>query len=121
MAENKKEENILHFALIYKELKKEIKVLLKDEKNYKSELRHLMRKYDVKYAKNDFVEVKVNYPKSFDVGGCRMDHSKEIDKFTTEETVTSINYIFDKKEFKKHYPELFEEFNIDLTPRLSVK
>ncbi len=119
MAENEK--SVLHFALLCKELKKEINELQKDEKIYKSELRHLMKEYDIKYAGNDVVEVKVNYPKSFDVGGCRMDHAKEIDYFTTEETVTNINYIFDKKGFKKHFPELFEEFNIALTPKLSVK
>ncbi len=117
----KKEKSILHFALICKELKAQIKALQKDEKHYKDELKHLMKDYDVKYAKNESVEVKVNYPKSFDVGTCRMYNPDKVKKFTREETVTSINEIFDKKGFQKFYPELFEEYNIDLTPRLTVK
>lgn len=121
MAENKKEKSVLSLALVCLELKKQIRKLQKHEKKYKDELKHLMKDYDVKYAKNEMVEVKVNYPKSFDVGTCRMYNPSEVKKFTKEETVTSINEIFDKKGFKKFYPELFEEYNISLTPRLTVK
>jgi len=115
------EESILFFAKRVLETRLEIKELQKDEKRYKSELVTIMKENNTKWAKDDSVEVKVNYPKSFDVGTCRMYNPSEVKKFTKEETVTSINEIFDKKGFKKSYPALFEEYNIALTPRLTVK
>ena len=50
-----------------------------------------------------------------------MEHPKEIEEYITEETITRINEIFDKKEFKRFYPELFDEYNTPLTARLTIK
>ena len=113
--------SVLYFALKCKKLKEKIKVLQEDEKRYKNELRILMKKRNLTHAQNDFVEVKINYPKSFDFALCRMENLELIKIFVKEEKVISINEIFDKKGFKHLHPEVFDKYNIELTPRLSIK
>ena len=119
--ENKKARSVLHLAMVCKELKEQIQELQKEEKRFKRELRMFMKNHDINNAKNEFVEVKINYPKSFDLGLCRMENPELIKYFVKEEKVISINEIFDKKRFKHLHPELFEKYNIPLTARLSIK
>lgn len=121
MSENKKEKSVLFMANTCLRLKLEIKELQKDEKRYKGELRGMMKDYNLDYAKDDNVEVKITYPKSFDLGLCRMENPELIKIFVKEEKVITINEIFDKKTFKHLHPEVFEKYNIDLTARLSIK
>jgi hypothetical protein len=119
--EDGKQKSVLHFALVCKELQEKIKEHQKDLKNFKRELRMMMKDYEIHEATNEHVSVKINYPKSFDLGSCRMEHAPEITKFTKFETRTITDEIFDKKGFKKYYPDLFKEFNLPLTPRLTIK
>lgn len=62
----KKEESIFEFASMVKELDSQIKELTEKKKVLKEEIRGLLKELEVRHLKNDYMEIKINTPKSFD-------------------------------------------------------
>ncbi len=97
-----------------------IKDLEKERKEYRQLILNLMTEIGQKEFECSSGVVKVTYLKTFDQPMMISKEPQEIwDRFW--EAVTTTVGVFNKKEFKKNYPELWYKYQIDLTPRVSIK
>ena len=97
-----------------------IKDLEKERKEYRQLILNLMTEIGQKEFECSSGVIKVTYPKTFDQPMMLDETAKEVtERFW--ESVTTTTTIFNKKEFKKSHPELWYKYQIDLTPRVSIK
>ena len=97
-----------------------IKNLERDRAEYRQFILHIMKETEQKSFECEFGTTKVTYPKTFDQPMMLFEEPKEVtNRFW--ESVTTTTDIFNKKEFKKTHPELWDKYQIDLTPRLTIK
>jgi len=104
---------------------KEIRTEIERKKKILSDLRQViineMIDTDTKTLYTASGSASLSHPKSLDQGSLRTENKKEYFEFTTTRIVTEHIEDFDKKKFKKKYPQIYEKYEIELTPRLTVK
>ena len=115
------QQQILATCKIIQDYKHKIGNLTEEMNRLKQEVREGMVSMEWKSIRDPDIEVKCTQPFSFDLGLCKLEEFDTVNPFITEEQVISIKEIFDKKLFKKKYPELFDKYNTPLTPRLTIK
>ena len=106
----------------YKDLKSMIAEYTKLQKDVRMQIILYMKDNNVESFESKLGTAKLQQPRSFDVGMLKAVKRELYDKFTTMRTIPAREEpFFDKEAFKELYPQVFKEFNIDLTPRLTVK
>ena len=97
-----------------------IKDLDSDRKEYRKAILDIMSEMDQKSFECSSGQIKVTYPKTFDQPMMLDETPKDVtERFW--ETIHTTTDVFNKKEFKKNYPVLWEKYQIDMTPRVSIK
>ena len=108
-------------------LLKEKMTLVKSEgeqiESLKEEIRGIMIENDLKNFENREMglRLKITRPKSFDFGLFKLEYPKLRERYFTEETITTIKDVYDKKKIKAGHPKEYEACEVELTPRLTVK
>ena len=97
-----------------------IKDLEKDRKEYRKAILDMMTEINQKNFECSSGIIKVTYPKTFDQPMMLDETPKEVTAKFWEVVITTTD-VFDKKEFKKTHPELWEKYQINLTPRVTIK
>lgn len=115
------EESILENIKEYKKLKDTQNAVSNKMRELKGIILRGMEFIEVKTLKNDECEASVQYPRTFDSGMLKLEDRELYDKFTTIEKKIITEEAFDRKEFQKRYPEIYEKYLLDQTPRLTVK
>ena len=97
-----------------------VKSLQKDKQEARQAILDIMAKTGQKSYDCDIGSVKVSHPRTFDQPMMLNEEPKETtDRFW--ETITTTTEVFDKKAFKKSHPEIWNKYQIDMTPRLTIK
>ena len=117
----KKEESILEFASMVKELGNQIKELTEKQKVLKEEIRGLSKELDIRHLRNEYVEIKITYPKSFDAGLLGAEYPALYEKYTSVERVIKEKVVVNKKDLKRSFPDVYNKCEIELTPRLTIQ
>ena len=115
------EESIFSKVEEYKKMKETQDAVAKKLKELRNDILYGLAFLDIKKLKNEEHEASVSYPKAFDQGLLKLDNRELYDKFTTIETITTEQETFDKREFQKRFPEEYEKYLVEMTPRLTVK
>ncbi len=97
-----------------------IKDLEKERKEYRQAILDTMTEIGQKNFECSSGVIKVTYPRTFDQTMMLNNQPKEIMDRFWEKKIVEAN-IFNVKSFKKSHPELWEKYQIDLTPRVSIK
>lgn len=97
-----------------------IKDLEKDRKEYRQAILDTMTEMKQKSFDCSSGVIKVTYPKTFDQPMMLDETPKEVTARFWD-SITTTTDVFNKKEFKKNHPEIWEKYQIDLTPRVSIK
>ena len=92
-------------------------------KRLKQEIRGIMVLNNMKEFENPDLPLYMKCQRSFsfDIGMFKIEQPGFSASFITQETITTIKDIFDKKRLKERYPKEYEKYLIELTPRLTVK
>lgn len=92
-------------------------------KRLKQEIRGIMVLNDMKEFENPDtgLYMKCQRSFSFDIGMFKMEAPGFSKSFITQETITTIKDILDKKRLKERYPDEYEKYLCENTPRLTVK
>ena len=105
----------------YKTLKREIDRKNKELKKVREMIIEQMRQENLKSVETEVGSAKLTIPHGFDEQQCSLDNEKEYSLFLTIKTVTQQIEEFDRKGFEKKFPELFSKYQVEQTPRLSIK
>ena len=81
----------------------------------------MLKQLEIKYLKNQYTEIKINYPKSFDVGLLGEEFPELYKKYTSVERVITENVVVNKKDLKRFFPDEYSKCEIELTPRLTIQ
>ncbi|MFX1425408.1 MAG: hypothetical protein ACFFBE_03070 [Promethearchaeota archaeon] len=122
--EMKMKEDIFAFTRRCEEIKAEKEALDNEYKRLKEEIIGLMGELGTKYLRNENFEVKYAIPHSFDIGRFRYSYPELTKRFITTETITTTKDKIDnqsKELLKGNHPDAWNECNIELTPRLTIK
>ena len=106
-------ENWKHADILIKDLESE-------RKQYRQDILDTMTEMDQKIFECSSGLIKITYPKTFDQPMMLYETPKEVTARFWE-SVTTTTDVFNKKEFKKTHPEIWDKYQIDLTPRVSIK
>ena len=92
-------------------------------KRLKQEIRGIMVLNDLKEFENPDLPLymKCNRSFSFDIGMFKMEMPGFSASFITQETITTTKDVLDKKRLKERYPDEYEKYLVENTPRLTVK
>lgn len=103
----------------------DLKRSIKEEQNLLKQTREIiisiMKDNGMLGIKTESGSASLSFPKSFDQNEMRINNKKEYFEFTTVIQIRYDEEEFDKKGFKKKYPELYTKYEIESTPRLTVK
>ena len=101
-----------------KDMQEQAKMFNKEITQIKNDLRYEMTRREIKKING---VIQIQYPKSFDYGLFKMEFPDLTKRYFTEETITTMRDVFDKKLIKKECPEEYKKCEVELTPRLIIK
>ena len=115
--------DLTNLGLLLRDKMKLVKHESDQVKNLKEEIRGIMIENDLKnfYNGENNLTLKCSRSFSFDFGAFRMDYPKLTKRYFTEETITTIRDVYDKKKIKKEHPAEYQSCEVENTPRLTVK
>lgn len=92
-------------------------------KSLKQEIRGIMVLNDLKEFEDPDLPLYIRCQRSFsfDIGMFRMEMPEFSKSFITQKTTTTTKDILDKKRLKERYPDEYEKYLCENTPRLTVK
>lgn len=119
------EQDIIQMAMLIKEKERYQEDIAEQINNLKEEIRGLMKEFGITQIANidtDKVrEIKINYPKSFDVGLLGKDYPELYTKYVSKETRIVEDLKINKKDLQRLYPKEYAACEVELTPRLTIK
>ena len=115
------EESVYELASMVKELEAEIEQLKEKQEEIKEEIRGLLKELGTNRLRNEQIEIKISYPKSFDTGLFGMEYPELYAKYTSIERTTKEKVVVNEKDLKRFYPDEYEKCAVDLTPRLTIQ
>ena len=114
-------DRLVSLAKKYNDNRYKADMLKEENKQVKEEIIALMEELGEKSQFRDNYEVKYSIPHYFDEGEFRKENPETAKIFTSSRIVTETIEEFNDKEFKKQMPDLYEQYRVPGTPRLTIK
>jgi len=72
-------------------------------------------------SEEEGVTIKCQRSFSFDIGMFKLKQPGFAKSFITEEIITKVRDVLDKKRLMERYPDNYKKYLVELTPRLTVR